>query len=63
LSKPSDEFNIKKKVEADKDRDLFDEVNQSLESIFGQTKFKSLLANSDTQYPYVIDKEENLKIN
>jgi len=34
-----------------------------MQQTFGHSKFKSLLANTDSQYPYVVDTEENLKIN
>lgn len=60
--KPSDEFFKQKRVEADKEQDLYEEVTKTIQQTFTHSKLKSLLATTDNQYPYVVDTEENFKI-
>ncbi len=54
---PSEEFFKQKKVEPDQERDLYDEVSENVEQMFGHTKFKSFLATTDNRYPFVVDQE------
>lgn len=39
-------------------------MTNAVQQTLGHSKFKSLIANNvDSQYPYVVDTEENLKLN